>query len=644
MSAILGRIEFSGRPVDKNDFRTATAALAHYGADGTGVLIEGSVALGHHHLKVARRSAPEVQPLRLGSLLIVADAILDNRKGLAEALRLTPAEADTLPDSALILRAYRKWGADCLDHFLGDYAFAIFDGEKRRLFLARDHIGARPLYWFHHGDTVLFATDIRGLVAFDDINWPIDDALVARYLRNPNEPMTTGFFQGVRILEPGHHLVIDAGGSAEQRWWNPANAKSVRFKRHEDYLERFRELIETSVNDRVDTDFGVSSHISGGIDSTSVTALAARRLRTKGRTLSSAVTWAPPISDQYPDMGPGDERRIIAEICAREGIDCHYGTASGHHFHSYLSWEMELDGTADLWEEIPTLEKTSTGNVRVLLSGWGGDEAFSARGLGYLAHLLKRGHFGRSYRVARAMSGRRHPAILARVFWEYGIVPMLPGQLYNLFSPFHEIYSTGSFISPSLSKQFFKQSKEKRKGIRLLPDPGDYLRALLLNGHLGARMATWAAWSAAYGVQHRYPLTDRRVIEFVLGTPYEQFFFNGKDRYFSKSALHDCLAGQPRKYDTANEKFRRDQRAGCWALLADDLRSSRLDGPCDWLDMPALREAINDVPNMFGTKEVIAFANLCAAMRIWHMYQRHKPNLCSNSTKGNGESQQSELA
>jgi len=626
MSAILGRVEFDGRPIDEPLFGKAMGAIAHYGSDGTGISVEGPAAFGHHHLEVARRASPEAQPLRLGALIIVADAILDNRSELTPTLRLTGAEADALPDSALILRAYRKWGEDCLNHLIGDFAFAIFDTSKRSVFLARDHIGARPLYWFRRGATLLFATDIRGLVAFSDLDWQIDEAMVAQYMVNPSRPLPKCFFRGMHFLEPGHHLVVDAEGSKRQRWWGPRRLPDVRHNRSEDYVARFRELTEQAVACRVDTDAPIGSHISGGIDSTAVTVLAAQTLKREDRNLRAAFAWAPAVSARYPDMGPRDERHRIRDLCERHGITCRFGTDDERVELRYLERDLELDGTADLSDEIPVMEKAGADGVRVMLSGWGGDEAFSAHGHGYLAHLLAQGRFFHAFDVARTYAGGlRRPKKLLRSTWTQGIVPMLPDRFFNIFSPFGQMYPNRCFANDDLMRRHEAECARAEKDIRITPDPMEYLGNLILRGHIGARMDTWTAWSASKGILYRYPLTDRRLVEFILGLPPERLFCNGQNRYLAKAALRDKLPPNLSKFDIANETYRARMAQESWSALASQAESGRYDQNCHWLNMTMLKQSLKRVPLLDKKAQTAGFQDVYGAIRIWHMFQRTRP-------------------
>jgi asparagine synthase (glutamine-hydrolysing) len=155
MSAIFGIFNLDGKPVKLENLERMQQAMAYWGPDGSGVWCEGPVGLGHLMLHNTPESLYETLPLQseTGELILTAGARLDNRDELFRVLKVSPSERASLPDSALILRAYQKWGADCPTHLLGDWAFALWDARHRRLFIARDHYGNTGLYYHQNSRT-----------------------------------------------------------------------------------------------------------------------------------------------------------------------------------------------------------------------------------------------------------------------------------------------------------------------------------------------------------------------------------------------------------------------------------------------------------------------------------------------------------
>lgn len=618
MNAILGCVAFDERPVCVESFRKAFAILQPKIACSSGERFVTACAFGHHQAGLAANVPIDARPVFDGRFIVVADAILDDRSSLARDLGVRP---EMHSDPALILGAWRRWGERCLPLLYGDFAVLVYDVGSQSIHLFRDHIGARPLYWWRAGPNIVVTSALRALQAFPDIELCINKGRVAQYLTDPLIVCSDTFIDKAFEVGPGEVVRLTNDGTQRSRWWDPMQLPDVRFSRSEHYFESFRDRFEQAVSHRLSVDSPVGLHISGGIDSTAVTIEAAKLARRHGRMLRRAYAWAPAVSATWPDQGIGDERRVIRDVCAANGISACFGGASGETFRALIAREMEFEGTADLMDELAVLERAAADGTRVLLSGWGGDEGFSAHGHGYVAWLLRSGRPGQALLVARtAARGLRNPSRMLRFLWMAGVVPMLPNSLYWIFCPFEEIYSGGCFLHQDVRKRYPQVSG--RRKIRLSSDPIVFLRQLILNGHIGERMATWSAWGASKGVTYRYPLTDRRLLELILGMPPDILFRGGRPRSLAHDALADRLPKGLKKYDLVNEALRHSCRRECWAILERELADGYFYADCPWLDMPKLRAEIQKGPSGDLRGDVIRFAKITAAMRVWHVWER----------------------
>ena len=613
MAAILGRVSLDGKPIDEKVFRRAFDALRPGRSVRSDLLVETRAAFGYHDPGL---NTPARQPVRVGPLTIVADAVVHERDDLARTLGLIAREHC---DAGLILHAYARWGADCLAHLHGDFAFAIHDGAGSEVFLARDHIGTRPLYWTQRGGEVLFATLLHGLTALGDCRWQLDEARIARFLCDPDEIRLESFVEGVEIVAPGHWVRVRGGDLTRRRWWNPFALPGEQSIPDRDAPDALIELTERAVRARLPSTATVGAHLSGGVDSSLVTGLASGALKSGGG-LVAAYAWSPPVSEAYPDMGAGDERRRIGAQCRKLGLTERYGSASAETYEALIAQPMELQGTANLMDELPVIAQAGRDGVAVMLSGWGGDEVLSSQGLGHLAWLLRRGRFGSVLRVARRRAGGfRRPHRVAGAMWRAAVVPMLPGPLYRRFSPY-ELHTAHAF--PSADIERLDQTLDRNPPLRVVADADAFTRLLLLHGHLGERMATWAAWAAPAGVEYRYPLTDRRLLEFILSMSRDVRFGDGTGRYLVRRAFAPVLPRGATKNDPVNENRRHDNRLAWLAGLAVDADRGRFDAECPWLNMPALRDAIRREAPRGRHACVRAFAPIFAAVRMYEMHSR----------------------
>ncbi|MFO8046015.1 MAG: asparagine synthase-related protein [Halomonas sp.] len=625
MSAILGCVHFDGAPVDPPGFLAALSALDHYGNHGTSSAFLEGCAFGHQRLDVTPAAAFENQPLEEEGIILVADAILDNREALCDQLGIERRFRDTLPDSRLILLAYRRWGRDCVRRLLGDFAFALWDAHERSLLCARDHIGARPLYCLRQGDRFYFASDQRAFKAWPGLSLAIDESSVAAFLVAPGYCHTLSFFRDAYPLAAGCALRVDRHGLTMDTYWSPEEAVSVRYARREDYAEHFRELLMRAVGDRLDVTTKVASHLSGGLDSSGVTVLASQLLQAQGRRLDSCYAWSPPVSSRYPLPGAGrrDEREVIERICRQEALECHFGHTTGADFLAYLERDMAVDGNVDVFEELGVMRVAEKRGARVMLSGWGGDESATFDIRGYPGYLLTHGHWWKLLRLTReAAGGIRRPRMMARFLWQQGIVPCLPDSLFARYTPYGDPGGSSPLYRQALIERFPEALSMRGPAWRLYPDPMRVQSLLLRHGHLGSRMSTWAHWSAEYGLIYRYPLTDRRLLEFTLGLPPDLLWERGQPRRLYRDAIGQRLPPGLGKNDSANEKKRMVIREECWRLLALAAERQVFHAPCKWLDMASFRARLAQAPQGSMTANDLSdFVALCSAVRAWHLWR-----------------------
>jgi hypothetical protein len=350
------------------------------------------------------------------------------------------------------------------------------------------------------GASLRFATDIRGILDPGE-DWRIDEEAVARHLAGPNRPMPRGFIQGVELVPPGSVVTIDASGVRTDRWWRPRDLPELRHARDADYVEHLRDLLRQAIDARVDAELPIGTHLSGGIDSGAVCIAASDALAARGARLRAAYAWSPPVSDTFPELGRRDERRRIAPIAELAGTPLRFGRAECASL-DHLDREIEFEGINNLDEELSVLGAAQGDGVRILLSGWGGDEGFSAHGYGSLAHLLRRGRLVAAFNSTRAHAGgRRHPVALLRALLAWGVAPLMPDPLYRRLAPFRDHYAEGSFQSARLKALPQDRGPYNGEDVRLTGDPRRYLADLVLMGHLSSRMETWGhvvgrAWGA----------------------------------------------------------------------------------------------------------------------------------------------------
>src|SRR5919198_6212109 len=296
MCGIAGIYNTTGEPPDGDTLARMAQAIAHRGPDGERFYTDGGLGLAHRHLRIIDLSDAAMQPMTNedGALWLIFNGEIYNYVELwpeleARGHRFRPSPSDT----EVVLHAYEEWGVDCLHRFNGMFAFALWDSWLRRLFIARDRIGVKPLYYRWHDRTLVFASEIKALLEHPDIPARPNLPAIAEYM---NAMYTTGehtWFEGIKRLLPGHYMLADEeGGLQVRQWWDIPNAEDPPGKRPEKYyVRRAREILEDSVRLRLRSDVPLGAHLSGGIDSSAVVALLSKRLAPSGepvRTFSGA--------------------------------------------------------------------------------------------------------------------------------------------------------------------------------------------------------------------------------------------------------------------------------------------------------------------------------------------------------------------
>lgn len=251
------------------------AAAAHRGPDGTGVWMGSGAALGHLALKLALEDQHEEQPLvdaESGSV-VVADARLDNREDLIRQLGGDiRGEGSFISDARLMLLAYRRWGEACVEHLLGDFAFAVWDAAKRRLFAARDAMGMRPLFYYRGSDKVYLSSEVAQLLDQPGVPVEINECMAAAYLTGQPMPLEWTFHRDIAQLPPGHAVIFEPGRQKTWRYWDIDPGRKLRYRSEGDYAEHLRELFKAAVGARLRGVKPAGLMLSGGMDSSAIAA------------------------------------------------------------------------------------------------------------------------------------------------------------------------------------------------------------------------------------------------------------------------------------------------------------------------------------------------------------------------------------
>ncbi len=371
MCGLSGFVSLDQRAADAAIVRRMTATLAHRGPDDEGYYVAGPVALGHRRLQIIDLATGH-QPIanETGTVHAMLNGEIYNYRALADMLRERGHRFVTSSDTEVIVHAWEEFGEDCLGHFNGMFALVLWDAERRILFAARDRLGEKPFYYAERAGWFIFGSELRALLAHPEVAAELDLRGLGRYLTSGYLPDPHAIVAGVSKLPPGHFLTVADGKTRVSRYWDlPFGASRApdADERPEAWAERLWDALRVSVRHRLVSDVPVGVFLSGGIDSSAVTA--------------AAVAVAP--GRRFQTFSMGFEEPSYSEERFARAVAEHLGTE--HHQFTFtaaaaVALVTRLGGLLDepLADPafLPTLHlaRRTRATVTVALGGDGGDE------------------------------------------------------------------------------------------------------------------------------------------------------------------------------------------------------------------------------------------------------------------------------
>lgn len=374
MCGILGIAarDFDAETLLTSRFPEALATLRHRGPDAQGECRVGNVSLGHRRLSIIDLSAGGAQPMRSadGRFSIVYNAEVYNFRELAQRAGLASLRSHS--DTEVVLESFARRGVDVLPELNGMFAFAIHDAQERILWLARDRLGIKPLYYHAAAGTLIFASEIKAILALLAAVPPLDLQALSEWLYFGNALGGRTLHSGIRQLLPGHFLRLDLQSfeHVERPYWTlEAQAARGHFDARADAEAETRRLLEQAVSRQLVADVPVGVFLSGGVDSSAIAAFAARHYGGKLATFSAGFDFSPSGSEL-------PQARRIAEACGTEHHEIHI---AGENISGLIERLVrDHDGPFGDPANIPLqlLATSLRGSIKVVLQGDGGDELF----------------------------------------------------------------------------------------------------------------------------------------------------------------------------------------------------------------------------------------------------------------------------
>lgn len=378
MCGITGLINFSGKPTSDDAVELMADTLRHRGPDDEGCHVDGNVGLGHRRLAIIDLSMSGRQPMSTadGRFTITYNGEVYNFRELRTELEERGHRFKSTTDSEVVLAAYAEWGEKSLDRFNGMFAFAIWDKKKRELFLARDRYGIKPVYFANQDGVFVFGSEIKAIIAHPSIGVEMDTEALLEYFTFQNFFTERTLFKGIHLLPSGCFLRVSADDSKipePVQYWDFAFTEPEGKTKDEDYLEELDHLFKQAVRRQLVSDVEIGAYLSGGMDSGSITAIAAMEMTfIKSFTCGFDLTSASGIELSF-DERPAAER--MSHLFKTEHYEMVLKAGDMERVLPNLTWHLEEPRVGQCYPNYYAAQLAGR-FVKVVLSGGGGDEMF----------------------------------------------------------------------------------------------------------------------------------------------------------------------------------------------------------------------------------------------------------------------------
>ncbi len=524
--------------------------LAHRGPDGAGTFVSGPVGMFHCRLAVID-PAGGAQPMSTVATTVAFNGEIYNDRELRDELRARGRAFRTNSDTEVLLQLWEEYGEESLHRLSGMFAFVIHDRRRGVVVAARDHFGIKPLYLHARPDRLLFASEIKALLADPGVAAERDDDALAQYLTFQYVLGEDTLFRGITKVPPGHALIVSLADLSVRRvrYWRPSFEVDA-YHTEEYFRDRLRELLEETVRLQLRSDVPLGTYLSGGLDSSVVTLLAARA-RGAGAAPLATFTGAFAEGPEY------DETRYAREVAAAAHAVVHEVWPTEDEFVDLLPrlvWHMDEPAAGPGVFPQFVVARCAARHVKVVLGGQGGDEIFGgyARYLvAYLEQALRGAIFETHEEGEHIVSLRsilpnlphlaRYVPML-REFWAEGAFEPMDRRYFRLID---RSASSHGLLSADVAARHGRAGVfERFRAVFDDPETRSYFNKMThydMVASLPALLQVEDRVTMAHGLESRVPLLDRRLVDLVTPMPPRMKFRGAELKFIFKRAVGDLV-------------------------------------------------------------------------------------------------------
>ncbi len=547
MCGIVGIINKGEVSPDFQILKTMADKIHHRGPDGEGHFIKKNVGFYHKRLSIIDLAQGK-QPMSSNGKTIIFNGEIYNYLELRETLKERGYTFETNSDTEVILKMYEEYGKGCVDLLNGMFAFLLYDEIKSTMLVARDHFGIKPLYYLEDNDRMIFASEIKAILAYPGIVAEPDQTSLQEYLTFQFVIGEHTMFRNIKKVMPGHYMEIDLNNvkTRQVKFWQP---NFVVDQHHTElfFVEELRRLLEDTINIQLRSDVPLGTYLSGGLDSSIVTLLSARNIEDQIKTFTGA----------FKESKDFDETEYAREIAKTVNAAYHEIYPTENDFIDLLPKLIyHLDEPVAGPGIFPQymVSKLAKQNVTVVLGGQGGDEIFG----GYARYLIA--YFEQAIKGAifESMEEGEHivslesilpnlPYIhryipMMREFWERGAFEPMDRRYFHLLD---RSGNSLEFFTPDFQKSYDKEKVFQHfQQMFNHPDTLSYFNKMThfdMFGSLPGLLQVEDRVSMAVSLESRVPLLDRRIVDLVSTVPPAMKFKGAEMKYLLKKAVSDVV-------------------------------------------------------------------------------------------------------
>jgi asparagine synthase (glutamine-hydrolysing) len=552
MCAICGIVNFDhAEPVDGAVIKRMTESVIHRGPDDDGFFVEGPVGLGFRRLSIIGLSDGH-QPIfnEDDSAAIICNGEIYNYRDLSAELSAAGHTFRTRSDIETILHAYEQYGDECVERLRGMFAFAIWDRRKRRLLLARDRLGIKPLYYYSDGHVLAFASEIKSLLEIPSVPRDVDLDALDQYLSLRYVPGPRTMFKNVFRLQPGHTLVVDGTGVRIRKYWD-IHYPDDKTDSQEAMVERFRSLLDESVRLHLASEVPLGVFLSGGLDSSAILAMMGKMER--GRIKTFSVGYEMPSKGEE-DVSEFEFARLAAKTFDSDHHEYHLTAKEFEEGIPNLIWHLDEPMADPSCIPLHFISKLAREHITVVLSGEGADEILA--GYGIYPRML-----------ALERMNQRLPALERLAPWAERITPSEVLRQYVRMSgqPLKDRYrGVCRGFRPETKRQLIGEDRSKRSNRHVGDIFGEYFKTVEstspLNRMLYVDSKMWLPddllvkadkMTMANRLELRVPFLDHKLVEFAAALPDHAKLTDGRGKALLRKAMRgilpDTIIDRPKK-------------------------------------------------------------------------------------------------